>query len=58
MPAATSIADIVNPMTSAVPRSGCDAISSAAAPATSRSGLTTPLSVCRRFGFPASSPAA
>ena len=58
MPAATSIADIVKPMTSAVPRSGWEAMSSAAAPATSSSGLITPLSVCSRLGLPASSPAA
>ena len=57
-PAATSIAPIVKPMTSAVPRSGCDAMSSAAAPATSSSGLTMPLSVRSRSGLPASSDAA
>jgi hypothetical protein len=58
MPAATSIEHIVKPMTSDVPRSGWEAMSSAAAPATSSSGLTTPFSVCSRRGLPASSDAA
>ena len=38
MPAATSIAAMVKEMTSAVPRSGCEAMSSTAPPATSASG--------------------
>jgi hypothetical protein len=44
IPAATSSAASVKPTTSAVPRSGCDAISRHAAPATTTSGLAISLS--------------
>lgn len=54
-PATSSSAPVVNPMTSAVPRSGCEAMSRHATPTTISIGLMSPCTVCMRFGRSASS---